>query len=99
MYFSFLVFKTSETYKFGRLYKNFFEKFEFRKKKFRQSRGENFEKSVFCKKFQSKLYFSMSNWNLECFQLSFDIHIAYVGKKWQIFKFFILKASKFSKSN
>merc|ERR1711997_1450729 len=71
----------------------------FEKKKFCQSRDENFEKSVFCKKFQSKLYFSMSNWNLECFQLSFDIHIAYVGKKWHIFKFFILKASKFSKSN
>ena len=99
MYFSFLVFKTSEKYKFGGLYIKIFEKFEFRKKKFRQSRDENFEKSVFCKKFQSKSYFSMSNLNLECSQLSFDIHIAYVGKKWQIFKFFILKASKFSKSN
>ena len=81
------------------VYIKFFEKFEFRKKKFRQSRDENFEKSVFCKKFQSKSYFSMSNLNLECFQLSFDIHIAYVGKKWQIFKFFIPKGSKFSKSN
>ena len=93
------MFKTSETYKFGGLYKLFFEKFEFQKKKFRQSRDQNFEKSVFFKKFQSKLYFSMSNLNLECFQLSFDIHIAYVGKKWQIFKFFIPKGSKFSKSN
>ena len=99
MYFSFLVFKTSEKYKFGGLYIKIFEKFEFRKKKFRQSRDENFEKSVFCKKFQSKSYFSMSNLNLECSQLSFDIHIAYVGKKWQIFKFFIPKGSKFSKSN
>ena len=76
-----------------------FEKFACQKKKFHHNCRGNFEKSVFCKKFRSKLYFSMSNWNLECFQLSFDIHIAYVGKKWQIFKFFILKASKFSKSN
>ena len=33
MYFSFLVFKTSEKYKFGGLYIKIFEKFEFRKKK------------------------------------------------------------------
>ena len=28
----------------------------------------------------------MSNLNLECFQLSFDIHIVHVGQKWRIFK-------------
>ena len=84
MYFSFLVFKTSEKYKFGGLYIKIFEKFEFRKKKFCQSRDENFEKSVFCKKFQSKSYFSMSNLNLECFQLSFDIHIQGPHKEFQL---------------
>ena len=78
----------------------FFVKFDFRKKNFCQSQGENFEKSIFCKKFQSKSHFSKSNLNLQCFlQLSFDIHSDYLGKKWQIFKFFIPKTSKFSKSN
>ena len=28
----------------------------------------------------------MSNLNLECFQLSFDIHIVHVGQKLRIFK-------------
>ena len=74
-----------------------FEKFAFQKKKYHQNWRENFEKSVFCKKFQSKLYFSMSNWNLECFQLSFDIHIAYVGKKWQIFQIFHTKSKQIFK--
>ena len=31
--------------------------------------------------FYSKLYFLMSNLNSECFQLSFDVHIVYVGQK------------------
>ena len=97
MYFSFLVFKTSEKYKFGGLYIKIFKNFSFEKKNFIKAGTKNFEKSVSCKKIQSKSYFSMLNLNLECSQLSFDIHIAYVGKKWQIFKFFIPKGSKFSK--
>ena len=57
MYFSFLVFKTSEKYKFGGLYKNFFEKFEFQKEKFRRGLVENFEKSVFHKNFTKNVLF------------------------------------------
>ena len=57
MYFSFLVFKTSETYKFGGLYKKFFEKFEFRKQKFRRGLVENFEKSVFHKNLKKNVLF------------------------------------------
>ena len=44
MYFSFLVFKTSEKYKFGGLYIKIFEKFEFRKKKF--FKLKNFSKKI-----------------------------------------------------
>ena len=57
MYFSFLVFNTSENYKFWGLYKKFFEKFEFQKKKFRRGWYENFEKSVFHKKFTKNVLF------------------------------------------
>ena len=93
------MFKTSEKYKFGGLYTKIFKKFEFQKKKFLRSWGENFEKFVFCNYFYSKLYFFRSNMNLEFLQLSFDIHVAYIGQKWRIFKFFVPKARKFSKSN
>jgi hypothetical protein len=74
------VLKTSEKYKFGGLYKKTFQKFEFRKKKFRQSWGENLKKS-FANIFIANCIFFMSNLNLECFQLSFDIHIDYVSQK------------------
>ena len=57
MYFSFLVFKTSEKYKFGGLYIKIFEKFEFRKKKFRQSRDENFKNPFFAKDFKANHIF------------------------------------------
>ena len=94
----FLVFKTSEENKFLGLYKNFFQKFDFEKKNFKKN-FRKFFKIQFLQKKYSILYFLIANLILECFQLSFDIHIAYVGKKWQILKFFILKSSKFSKSN
>ena len=57
MYFSFLVFKTSEKYKFGGLYIKIFEKFEFRKKKICRGWYENFEKSVFHKNFTKNVLF------------------------------------------
>ena len=60
--------------------KKFFEKFEFEKKKICQNWSENFEKKNY-DFFYSKLYFLMSNLNSECFQLSFDVHIVYVGQK------------------
>ena len=75
------MFKTSEKYNLGGLYTKIFKKFEFRKKKFLQSWSENFEKFVFHNYFYNKLYFFMSNLNLECFQLSFHIHIVIVGQK------------------
>ena len=62
MYFSFLVFKTSEKYKFGGLYIKIFEKFEFRKKKISVKAGTKILKNPYS-------YFSMSSLNLECFQL------------------------------
>ena len=39
----------------------------------------------------------MSNLNLECFQLSFDIHIAYVGKKMADFQIFHTKSKQIFK--
>ena len=45
-----------------------------------------FWKNFFMQIFHNKLYFFMSNLNLECFQLSFDIHIVHVGQKWWTFK-------------
>ena len=45
-----------------------------------------FEKSIFFQIFQIKLYFFMSNLHLECFQLSFDVHIVHVDQKLWFFK-------------
>ena len=72
--------KTSGNHKNGGLYNNFFEKFEFQKKCV-QKWDKNFEKLILRKFFYNKLYFFMSNLNVECFQLSFDIHIVNVGQK------------------
>ena len=43
-------------------------------------------KIIFCKFFHHKLCSFMQNLNLECFQLSFDVHIVHLGQKWRIFK-------------
>ena len=56
------------------------------KKKCGQKWDENFEKLILRKFFYNKFYFFMSNLNVECFQLSFDIHIVHVGQKRRIFK-------------
>ena len=58
-----------------------FEKFVLRKKNLNETEIFFFEKSIFLQIFQNKLYFFMSNLHLECFQLSFDIHIVHVGQK------------------
>ena len=58
-----------------------FEKFVFRKKNLIKNETKILKKTFLCKFFHNKLYFFMSNLNLECFQLSFDIHIVHVGQK------------------
>ena len=45
--------------------------------KMRQNLGKNNFRPIFC----NKLHFFMSNFNSECSQLSFDIHIAHIGQK------------------
>ena len=60
---------------------NFLKNSSFEKKKCGQKKEENFEKLIFRKFFYNKFYFFMSNLNVECFQLSFDIHIVHVGQK------------------
>ena len=48
--------------------------------------------------FLKQIVFFMSNLHLECFQLSFDIHIVHVGQKLRIFKIVVPKARKFPSS-
>ncbi len=45
-----------------------------------------FLKNQFFANFSKQIVFFMSNLHLECFQLSFDIHIVHVGQKLRIFK-------------
>ena len=46
--------------------------------------------------FSNKFYFFISNLNVECFQLSFDIHIVHVGQKMTNFqKLWYRKAENF----
>ena len=59
---------------------NFLKNLSF-EKKCGQKRDENFEKLILRKFIHNKFYFFMSNLNVECFQLSFDIHIVHVGQK------------------
>ena len=42
---------------------------------------QNHGKVDFCQIFHNKLYFFMSNLNLECSQLSFDVHIVHIDQK------------------
>ena len=58
-----------------------FENFEFRKNNAIKNENFFFEKIILCQFFHNKYYFFMSNLHLECFQLSFDIHIVHVGQK------------------
>ena len=60
---------------------NFLKNSSLEKKKFGQKWDENFGKLIFRKFFYNKFYSFMSNLNVECFQLSFDIHIVHVGQK------------------
>ena len=62
------------------------------KKKCGQKWDENFEKLIFRNFIYNKFNFFTSNLNVECFQLSFDIHIVHVGQKWRIFKNFSTKS-------
>ena len=55
-------------------------------KKIPSKMRRKFKKIFFCKFFHNQLYFFMTNLNLECFELSFDIHIVHVGQKLWIFK-------------
>ena len=57
-----------------------FENFEFRKKYPNENEKKNLE-NFFCKFFYHKLFSFIQNLNLECFQLSFDVHIVHVGQK------------------
>ena len=77
----FFICKISGSHEKGVLSNKVFERFEFQKKKWSQICDENFEKLLLRKFFHNKLQFFMSNLNVECFQLSFDMHIVHVGQK------------------
>ena len=70
------MFKTRGYHENGGLSRKYFEKFAFQKKN--MIKNENL---ILCKFLQNKLYLFMSNLNLECFQLSFDVHIVHFGQK------------------
>ena len=75
------MFRTSGHHKNRGLSKIFFEKLAFRKKKMLSKMGRKFFKILFSQIFSKQILFFMSNLNVECFQLSFDIHIVHVGRK------------------
>ena len=57
---------------------NFLKNLSFEKKM--QSKNETkILKNLFYATFSEQIIFFMSNLNVECFQLSFDIHIVHVG--------------------
>ena len=51
------------------------------KKKISLKMRQNHGKVDFRQIFHNKLYFFMSNLNLECSQLSFDVHIVHIDQK------------------
>ena len=77
--------KTSGNHKNGGLYNNFFEKFEFRKKNAVKNETKILKNSFYANSFITN-YIFMSNMNLDCFKLSFDIHIVHVDQKLRFFK-------------
>ena len=81
--------KRSGYHENGGLSNKYFENFEFRKK-CSQKWDENFEKLILCKFFVTNYTFY-----LECFQLSFDMHIVHVGQKCVFSKIVVPKVSKF----
>ena len=74
------MFRTSGHHKNRGLSKKFFEKLAFRKKMLSKM-GRKFFKILFSQIFSKQILFFMSNLNVECFQLSFDMHIVHVGQK------------------
>ena len=57
-----------------------FENFEFRKKNSIKNETKILE-NFFLQFFSQQIAFFMSNLKIECFQLSFDVHIVHLGKK------------------
>ena len=65
----------------GGVYKKNPKNLGYEKKNLLENENFFFEKSIFCKFFKANYIFFMPNLHLECFQLSFDIHIVHVDKK------------------
>ena len=72
-----------------------FRKFRFLNKNAMKNETKFFQKLILCKLFHNKFYFLMSNLNIECFQLSFDIHIVHANQKCDFSKIVVPKVSKF----
>ena len=78
----------------GGCIENFSKILSFEKKNFVEA-WSKILKNLFFTKISQKMYCFRSNLSLECCQLSFDIHIAYVGQKLRIFKFLYQKQVNF----
>ena len=72
--------KTSSYHENGGLSSKFFEKFEFRKKNAVKNETKILKNSFYAI-FHNKLYFFISNVNLESFQLSFDILVVHTNQQ------------------
>ena len=90
------MFRTSGHHKNRGLSKMFFEKLAFRKKNAVKNGTKIFQNLIFAIFFKNRFYSVISNLNVECFQLSFDIHIVHVGQKMTNFqKLWYRKAENF----
>ena len=65
--------------KIGGCIRNFLKNLRFKKKAIKNEM--KILKNAFYANFFKHTVFFMSNLNVECFQLSFDIHIVHVGQK------------------
>ena len=80
------MFRTSGHHENRGLYKKNLKNWRFEKKNMLSKLQRKFFKILFSQIFSKQILFFMSNLNVECFQLSFDIHIVNVGQKMMNFQ-------------
>ena len=76
------------------MYLKIFEKKLFQKSYFVKIETKIFENSFFTPKFV-EIAISIPDLHLECYQLSFDVHIVHVGHNYRFSKIFLPKTSNF----
>ena len=74
------MFRTSGHHENRGLYNKNLKNWRFEKKNMLSKLQRKFFKILFLQIFSKQILFFMSNLTVECFQLSFDIHIVHVGQ-------------------